>query len=56
MLDIQDESVGVEGTCKVLDSLAHNATMEALYVASTFTSFSTVCIDSRVSTSRQSVD
>ena len=56
VLDIRDESVGVEGTRKVLDSLAHNATMEALYVASTFTSFSTVCIDSRVSTSRQSVD
>ena len=56
VLDIRDQSVGVEGTRKVLDSLAHNATMEALYVASTFTSFSTVCIDSRVSTSRQSVD
>ena len=56
VLDIRDESVDVEGTRKVLDSLAHNTTVEALYVASTFTSFGTVCVDSRVSTSRQSVD
>ena len=56
VLDIRDESVNVEGTRKVLDSLARNATVKTLYLYSTFTSFSTVYLDSRVSTSRQNVD
>ena len=56
VLDIRDESVNVEGIRKVLDSLARNATVKALYLYSTFTSFSAVCVDSRVRTSRQNVD